>query len=136
MHLIDDEHLVFALLRLEANLLDEGANMFDRVVGGGVQLRNVKRGILAEGLTGGALIAGLEIGGHVLAVEHLGEDARARGFAHTPRPAKQEGVRQLVVLKGVLEGAGHMLLPYYVFKADRPVLPGRYYEIAHQTTLI
>ena len=47
----------------------------------------------------------------VQAVDRFGEDACAGGLAHSARPAKEVGVRQLPALDGVLERRGDVALP-------------------------
>ena len=50
-------------------------DVLHRVVGGGVQLLDIERTAVGDGLAGGAVVAGFAIGAGVLAVDRLGKDA-------------------------------------------------------------
>ncbi|GFI53715.1 hypothetical protein IMSAGC022_00307 [Alistipes sp.] len=109
VHLVDDEHRVAPLLRHDPHLLDEVADVVDRVVRGGIELVYVQRAVVVEAAARLALVAGLCADG-VLAVYRLGEDAGAGGLAHAARSAEQVGVRQLSALDRVFERRGYMFL--------------------------
>ena len=93
VHLVDDEHLVASDLRRYLHLLDEGADVVDGVVGGGVEFVDVVRTPLVESHATFAMVAGFAVlvGGE--AVDRLGKDACRGGFSHTARSAEEVGVR-------------------------------------------
>src|SRR5690606_1980303 len=55
------------------------------------------------------------------AIEALGEDARDGGLAGPSRSAEQVRVRDAVLLDGMSERAGDVLLPDHIAEALRPV---------------
>lgn len=68
VHLVDNENLVFSLLGLKANLLNQRADIFDAVVGSRIQLDDVERCIFVKGIAGWAVIAGFVVGRQILTV--------------------------------------------------------------------
>jgi hypothetical protein len=90
VHLVEDVHLV-AARRAERRLLDEVAHGVDTVVAGGVELVDVVAGAGLDGETRRAGATRLAVDG-VLAVEHLGQDARRGGLAGAARTAEQVGL--------------------------------------------
>ena len=72
--------------------------------------------------------------GPVHAVERLGQDARGRGLPDPARPDEEVGVRQPVLLDGILERARDVRLPDEVVESLRPVFAGEDL-IAHPKTL-
>ena len=91
---VNDEDLVLADLGRYANLVDEGSDVIDRVVGGSVQFMDVHRALLIECLAGFAFIAGFAILARIEAVDGLGEDARTCGLSDTTRTAEEIGVSE------------------------------------------
>ena len=77
------------------------------------------------------MIACLPIRGHVLAIDGLGQDSGAGRLAYTPRPAKQEGVRQLLVLDGILQGSSDMCLTHDRREILRAIFSGRNDKFIH-----
>ena len=57
MHLINDKYLVFSLLWLETNLLNERSDMLHTVVRSSIQFGNIEGGVFIEGLAGIAGVA-------------------------------------------------------------------------------
>ena len=108
--LVDDEDRVAAHLGDDPHLVDERADVLDRVVRGGVELVDVERAPLVEGAARFALVAGLGSVG-VEAVDGLGEDAGAGGLAHAARATEEVGMGQLSPFDGVAERGGDMFLP-------------------------
>ena len=80
VHLVDDVHLVFALLRWNANLVHDAADVLHLVVGGRVELKHVERHRL--------LLS-------VKAVDGFGEDSRRGGLPHATWPAEEVGLGDL-----------------------------------------
>ena len=113
VYLVNDIHFVFTSLGCETHLVRECADIFHRVVAGGIQLMDVHRRTCVKTHAALAGIAGLPIGLEVFAVDGFGEDPRTGGFAHTARTAEQESMRQLLIADGVFQRGGDMLLPHY-----------------------
>ena len=88
MHLVDDKHLVTPQLWRNARLLHNLLYMLYGVVARGVEFENVERTLLVKRLTTLALVASLSLGSGVLAVDCLGKNAGACGFAHSTRTAE------------------------------------------------
>lgn len=126
MHLINNVHLVLTGLRRYAYLLYQRAYIVNRIVRGRIQLVNVERAVGVEALAGLALAAGLVVVAQVLAVNGFSQNTGTGGLPYAARTAKQERVRQMAALYGVLQRGGHVLLPYYFIKPHGAVLPGRY----------
>ena len=74
--LVDDIDAVLAHLRRHLDLLDQGLDVIDTVVGGGVQFVDAVGTAFLEGDAGFALPAGLHVRPGMGAVDHLREDAR------------------------------------------------------------
>jgi len=83
-----------------------------------------------------AFIAGFEVLGEVGAVDRLGKDAGAGGFAYPSRTAKQESLRKLVVTDSVFKGIGNGLLPHHRVEGLWPVFASRYDKILHPVLTI
>ena len=108
VHLVEDVHLVPAG-RAQRRLLDEVAHRVDAVVAGRVELVHVVAGATLDREARLALAARLAVDG-LLAVEHLGEDARRGGLAGAARPGEQVGLALAVVDDGVAQRAHDVLL--------------------------
>ena len=80
VHLVDDVHLVFALLRWNANLVHDAADVLHLVVGGRVELKHVERHRLLLSIK---------------AVDGFGEDSRRGGLPHATWPAEEVGLGDL-----------------------------------------
>ena len=125
VHLVDDKHLVASHLRRNLHLLDEFANVVDRVVRRRVELMDVVRPPFVEGHTAFARIAGLSRRCGVEAIDGLGKDACRSGFAHPSGAAKQIGVRQFPAGDGVFQCSGQCLLPHHSVEAGGAIFSGR-----------
>src|SRR5216684_5911195 len=108
------------------------ANLIDAAIGGGVDLDHVHGPAGAYFDTGFAHSTGFwrRIGGRA-AVERHGQNAGNRGLADTPVTAEDIAVRDALLLNGVFQGAGHVLLPDHLGKPLRTVF-SRQYLIAHR----
>ena len=82
MHLVDDEHTVFAVRRRYLNLFHEALDVLHTVVGGCGELDNVQRAVFIELPAGIALVARFAIGRAVGAVDGFGENTGTRRLAH------------------------------------------------------
>ena len=83
MHLINDEYLVSAVLGLEAHLFGESPDVFDGIIGSGIEFDDVEGSAFVEGLARGARVAGLEVMGALFAIENLCKDAGTGCFTNT-----------------------------------------------------
>ena len=113
VHLVDDEHLVFAHLRRYACLFHQCLDVFHRVVAGGVELKDVVGALLVESLATFALVAGFTVfcGAHT--VDGFGKDSGAGGFSHTSRSAEQVGVCQFAAHHRILQCCGECRLSHH-----------------------
>ena len=98
VHLVDDVHLVFALLRRDPDLVHNAADVLHLVVGGRVKLKHVERHRLL--LT-------------VKPIDGLGEDARRGGLPHPTRTAEKVGLSDLARGDALLQGLGDAGLPHH-----------------------
>ena len=132
MHLVDDEHFVASDLRRYLHLLDEGTDVVDGVVGGGVKFVDVVRTPLVEGHAAFAMVAGFAVlvGGE--AVDRLGKDACRGGFSHTARSAEEVGVRQFAGGNGIFEGRGQCALPHHAVEVGGAVFARRDNIVGHK----
>jgi len=127
VHLVDDEDAVAAGGGRHLHLLGQGAHLAHTVVGGGVELDDVVADATLEVAAGVALAAGLSVGGAVLAVDGLGEDARAARLAHAARPAEEVRLGQPPGGDGVAQGARQGSLTNHGRERGGTVFPCRYY---------
>ena len=135
MDLVDDVDFVFAALWRDKDLTCEFAHLVDAIVGGGVEFEDVDRGVVVERAAAVALVAGFAIGGAVFAVDGLGQDTGAGGFADATRATEEEGLGELAGEDGVLECASDVLLSDDGGKGGGTVLACGYYEIVHNTSI-
>ena len=98
VHLVDDVHLVFALLGRDADLVHNAPDVFHLVVGRRVELKDVERQRLVL---------------PVKAVDGLGENARRGGFAHTTWTAEEVGLGDLARGDALLQGLRDAGLPHH-----------------------
>lgn len=110
MNLIHDKNAVPAGLRRDIDLVYEGFDVLDRVIGGGVELVDAVGAAFAERYTGFALSARLHVRAGIGTVDGFGEDSGCAGFSHTPRAAEQICVRQLPPCNGIFEGLRDIVL--------------------------
>ena len=132
VYLVDDIHFVSAYLGRYPHLLYQAADVFHGVVGSCVQLVDVVGALFVEGEARFAFVARFSVFRRMQAVDGFREDARARGFSHSARPAEQVGVRQLLRGDSVLERSGQRALAYYRVESGGAVFPRRYDIIFHQ----
>lgn len=121
VHLVDDIHLVFANLWRDTYLFNQGTDVFDRVVGSGIQLMDIIRTLFVECLARFTFIARLSFRRGMQAVDGLGKDTCAGGFSYPSRTAEQVGVRQFMVGNGIFRVVVNARCPTTVSKVD-----GRY----------
>jgi hypothetical protein len=82
---------------------------------------DIQGSTLIKGYTGMTLITGFSVIARILAIDGLGEYPGAGGLTHSPWAAKQEGMRQLLVLNGIFKGSGNMALTHHGGKILGPV---------------
>ena len=124
MDLIYDIDLILTSLWCKAYLLYQGPDIIDRVIAGGIQLMDIHGGTVIERHTGMTAVTGFTIGLQVLAIDSFSQDTGTGGLTYTPGTAEQEGMGQVVVLDGILEGGGDMLLSYNGIKGLRTIFSG------------
>ena len=112
MHLVDDEYLIFTVLRRDERLLHERLDAVHRVVGGSVELEDVHRASLVKRLAALALVAGFAVLGGIFAVDRLGKDARACCFAYATRSTEEVGVSKLAAFDCVFKCSRQRFLPH------------------------
>ena len=122
LRLVDDVDLLAARHRRGGRLLAQVAGVVDPAVRGGVDLDDVDVGALADR---DALVAdAARLGrGALLAVDHLGQDARGRGLARSARAAEQERVGQPALADRARERAHDVILAEELGRRLRPVAP-------------
>lgn len=129
--LVDDIHLVVADLWRDAHLVNEAADVVNRIVGGGIEFVDVERSVVVESAARFAFVAGFEVFGWMQAVDGLGHDACASGLAHATRTAKQEGLGQSVVADGVFQCVGNRALTHDGVESHWPVFSCGYDKVFH-----
>ena len=98
VHLVDDVHFVGTHLGRKAHLVDKLTDVVDRVVGCGVELKNIEA--VVEPLTGMDLI------------DSARQNARAGRLAHPARTGKQQGLGEASADHLVLKCFGNVLLAH------------------------
>ena len=111
VHLVDDVHLVIALLRGDTHLVNNGANVFHFVVRRRIQFKDVECVIL------------LVI--RVKPIDGSSENSGGRCLAHPARSTEQIRLRNLLLLDRLLERSGDAVLPDHGIPMLRSVLPCR-----------
>ncbi|MPM51070.1 hypothetical protein SDC9_97816 [bioreactor metagenome] len=112
MNLIYNIHFVLSYLRRNTYLIDEGTDVIDRVVGGGIQFVNVIRTLFVERDTRFALIAGIVPRRRIQAIYGLSKNTGTGCFAHPPRAAKQISMCEFISCNGIFKRSSQCLLPH------------------------
>ena len=122
---VEDPDLVAVAGGTIARGIAQLANLVDAAIGGRVDLDHVHRIAGANLGAGIANAAGL---GHRMvlraAVQRHGQNARDGGLADAAMPAEDVAVRDALLLDGVLQGAGDVVLPDNVSELLGPVFAG------------
>ena len=87
MHLVNNIHPVLRFGRVKVGFFPQITNVVNTVVGGGINLGNVKRRAGINALAHIALITRLTLM-HMRAIDRFCKYTRASGFARSPRPDK------------------------------------------------
>ena len=131
MHLINDVYLILPLLWRKAHLLGQRTHIIYAIVGGSIELNDIKGSIFIEGFAGATAVASLKIGTAVFAVERFGQDAGTSRFTHAARAGEQKGMGDMVGGKRIFQRTSDVLLPHHVFKTLGPIFAGGNDEVAH-----
>jgi hypothetical protein len=129
--LIDDIDFVVASLGWITDLLNEGANIVHRIVGGGIQFMDGKGSALVKGLAGGAFSASLLMAVSEGAIDGFGQNASTGCLADASGPTKQVGLGQLALGNGITQGGGDMVLTDQLLKSWGAVFAGGNLIILH-----
>ena len=139
VHLINHEDLEAPLHGFVDRLLQQGLNLVDAAVTGGIQLGIVHKASainisarLAD-TTGASGDSTITV--RALAVQRFSQDARHRGLANAARTGKQVGMVQALGGQRVGQGFHHVVLPHHLGKIAGAVLAGEH-EIRHASILI
>ena len=119
------------LRNYQLHLVDQGTDVIDRVVGGGIEFMDIIRTLLVECLAGFAFVTGFPVGSRIQTIDRLGKDTGTRSLAHSTGTAKEVGMSQLVTLYCILKCSCQGLLAYHTTKSRRTVFPCRNYIIIH-----
>ena len=122
VHLVDDVHALAYCGGREDCLVAQHAHIVHAVVGRRIQLDHVENGAVLNAAAGVALVAGVSVH-RVLAVDRLGENARAGRFARAAGADKKIGVAKPSGTHLGLERFGDERLPHHIVKGFRPVFP-------------
>ena len=133
--LIDDEDLVFSYLWRNLHLIDQFADVIDRVVRRRIELIYVVAALLLERLTALAFVASLPIGRAVFAVDGLGKDTCTRRLTHATRSAEEVGMSQLATGYCILQGLHQGFLSHHSLEGGRTVFSRRNDIICHKTII-
>ena len=96
------------------------ADLLDAVVAGAVNLEHVQRAALGNFLAARVVVVEVHLGA-AGAIEAFGEDAGDGGLAGAARAAEQVGVGNPLLLDGMGERLGDVLLPHHVLEALRAI---------------
>ena len=92
---------------------------------------NIEGSTFIEGFATVTFIAGFSFRSRVFTIDGFAKYTGTGGFTYSPGTAKQEGMRQLLVLYGIPQGGGNMPLANYSIKSLRPVLTGGNNKLIH-----
>jgi hypothetical protein len=119
MHLVNDVHLVLALVGRKSDALTQLAHVIDAGVRRGIDLDQVEEAALVDGLAVAAFIAGAHGRVVVQAVDGLGQQAGHRRLASAARPGEKVSVPHAPADQRIAQCVGHVLLPHDIFKCHR-----------------
>ena len=109
--LVEDVDLAPEVRGRVVQALAQLADVVDAAVGRGIDLDQVQRPALADGVARVTRVAGIGVGRERLAVEGLGQDPRQGRLAGAARTREQDRVRHLARDHGVAERGDDRLLP-------------------------
>ena len=122
MRLVENKDLVAVASRRETGTLAQFAGVIDAIVRSRVDFDHVD----GTGASGSEILARLAFaagmrGGAFSAIDATRENTRGTGFAASPRPGKQVGVRQLAFVKGPHQWHSDLFLPDNAFERIRAI---------------
>ena len=120
--LVDDVDPLFQHRGGVYRLAEQLPDVVHPAVAGGVQLRHVQQGAAVDAPAGLALVAGGPVL-RVQAVDGLGQNPGAGGFAGAPGAGEQIGVGRAALGHLPLEGAGDVVLAHHLGKGFGPPFP-------------
>jgi hypothetical protein len=115
MDFVNDVDLIASLDRGVTDLLDEVADLIDPVIGGGVDLDDIRMGSVGQLDAVLALAALVADAG--FAVKSFGEKARHRGFPGAAGSAEEIGVGDFIVIDRVAQSPHDGVLPGDFFES-------------------
>src|SRR5690606_15483994 len=115
MYLIDNIYFVLPYLWWDPDLGSEFPDIVYRVVGRGIQFKNVECKILV-------------IGCSRTLVDLFCQDTGTSSFAYPSRTREQQGLRQMIIFNGVGQCIGNSLLPNDILECLGPIFSSRYYK--------
>ena len=92
-----------------ADIFDEVADIFNRIMRSAIQFKNIHRGEGLNAFADVAFVARLGCGAFYT-VKGFGEYSRHRGFTNASRPAEKVSMADLSGQDGFLKGVGDMTL--------------------------
>src|SRR5574344_56353 len=122
VYLIDDVYFILTRLWGNVDLFHQFANVVNRGVGSGIELKDVHGSRFVEATTRYTFVAGFLFGSEIGAVDGFGQNTGTRGFPHTTSTAKKKGLRKLSCANGILQCSGDMRLSNDTFKSSGTVL--------------
>ena len=133
VHLVDDKNLVLANLRRNLHLVDQFANVIDRIVRRSIKLIDIVASLLVERLTALTFVASLTILCTMFAVDGLRKDTRTSCLAHTSWATEQVGMCQLSAGNSILQGLHQGFLPHYGLEGGGTIFTSRNDIVCHLT---
>ncbi len=118
MHLVNDIHALFNAGGRIDRLVPQGTDIFNAVIGGGVNFNHIHNRAVFDSEAAGAFIAWIPVF-RLLAVERPGKNLCAGGFTRSSDTDHKVGVAGAVILNLVFEGFGNLLLTDNIVKGAR-----------------
>ena len=119
MHLVDDIYLIGALAGRISRFIAQIADVIHAIVGGCVNLHHVHDAAIVDAFANLAFTAGV-CPGAVRAVDRLGKNFGAGGFACAARAGEQIGMAHLIVCNLVLQRGSDARLAHHIRKRLGP----------------
>ncbi len=122
MDFVDDIDAVFRGGRRKICFFTQGADIFDAVVAGRINLDDIHDGTVVHAAADFAFTAGIAVNG-MQAVDRFCQDLRTCRLPRSARTGKQVGVRDAPGLQLVFQRDGDLRLPDHIGKFLRPPFP-------------
>ena len=124
MDFIDDVNLMPTLRRSISDILPQLSNLINPPVGGPIDFDHINRIALGDFFTGGALIAGVNLG-PLFTVQGLCQNPGRGRFTHSSRSREQEGMSHSFLGDGVLKRLSDGTLSDNILKDLGSLLSGQ-----------